>query len=158
MSARDMTREPMLDYARVWTDKMVDIWRDRMDLYGAVRTGALRGSVAASPPSASGGGLELEFRFLLYGVWQDRGSGREYGLAARGAGGSVPYADASYRAARGLDRPRRRGPAWGGGETSGQPRRPRPWMSPSWAVSTRVLGEAVARITGEAFVAMMDGL
>lgn len=40
--------EDLKTYSKAWYDKMVTIWRDRMDAMNILDTGALRGSVAGN--------------------------------------------------------------------------------------------------------------
>lgn len=129
---------------------MVDIWLDRMRLLGVKNTGALINSVNAVNLVADERyySVELSHTFLEYGLWQDMGTGREI---PHGNPGNVKVRDKAYRKANGLDKPRKRGPKWGGGETSGKMREVRRWMSPKYFASTLHIRDFMGRSLGEEF-------
>lgn len=66
-------------YVEAFNTTMLDIWRERILLTGAVRTGALLDSLAASTPRMDGKVSEvvLSQNFLAYGVYVDAGVGKE---------------------------------------------------------------------------------
>lgn len=66
-------------YAEGFNSTMIDIWRERIALLGVVDTGALYRSVAKYSIRADGTFSELRFMFgfFEYGLFQDRGTGRE---------------------------------------------------------------------------------
>lgn len=128
------------EYSAAWRDKMVEIWRDRMDLLGIHRTGALRSSLAPGAFSMDDAGGVIAFRFLLYGIYVDAGTGRGY---LRGNGGRLDILDPAYRHAHGM-----RGPA----------RERRRWFTVSWAISRRVLADRLAADIGDRFAGMFDDL
>lgn len=125
----------------------IEIWRDRMERLGVLDKGRLRDSVTGDL-RASGDGAAMVFAFISYGIYQDRGTGRGY---VRGNGGDLPFLGKAYRAKHGLDKPRKRGPAWGGGMTSGEVRERRPWFSRAWWVTQQVVREGMVRLIGDAY-------
>lgn len=124
------------DYAAAWEDKMVEIWRDRLDLlvYSKdrgyrQRTGALRQSVRATGNTVSAEGTgEIEFQFLMYGVYVDVGTGRGY---ARGNDGKQEKLRGQY---------------------GGRSRERTLWYSRSLAISRRVYADALYHQVGQAAV------
>lgn len=110
---------------------MTRIWEDRIRLLGAFRTGRLFRSVAQGS-SRYGYAAEIVFRFVAYGIYVDRGTGRGY---TRGNDGRLRIKDKAYRATHGL----------------GRERQPRPWFSIPWAVSRRRLVQEMSRQLGERF-------
>ena len=66
-------------YVEAWNRTMIDIWQERIHKLGVVDTGALYRSPAALAVRADGRfyDLTLSHTFLEYGLWQDRGVGRE---------------------------------------------------------------------------------
>lgn len=134
---------------------MVKIWLERLDLLEVKDKGNLVRSVM--PGHVTGDerffSIELSLSFLEYGLWQDMGTGREISY---GNGGDVKCRDSVYRKAHGLDEPRKRGPKWGGGETSGKMREPRRWMSPKYYSSTLRLRDYMARSLGNEFKYMFS--
>ena len=124
-------------YARQWYKKMTEIWEDRLHLMQINRTGALLRSVGGAGLHTSGSELEAEFRFLQYGIYVDRGTGKGY---TRGNAGNLAFLGKAYRRKKGL----------------GQPRQKRPWFSVSWAISVEVMKNALARITKEQIAAIFD--
>lgn len=127
------------DYSRAWYEMMTHIWRDRIDLMGCIRTGALRGSVSGGGLRVAGYDLQATFRFLDYGLYVDAGTGNGY---RRGNGGDLRILESGYRRAHGLGRRRVR----------------RPWFSTSWRISREVLKDKLALLAGEAFVGAFDEL
>lgn len=117
-----------------WAAKMVEIWRDRLDLMGIYNTGALRQSVRQKSLNTGAQLFDVRasFEFLKYGVYVDAGTGRGY---TRGNGGNIA------------------GLARGGGMKQ---RRRRPWFSRSWHISTEVLKDAAARHLGTEVSATFD--
>lgn len=132
-----------------WTDKMIEIWDEKLTLLGVYDTGSL----LASLNSNIAGNL-IEFRFLQYGIYQDSGVGYLY----KGHEGDIPFLDQAYREEHGLDVPKHTGPAWGRRWTSGNPRKPRPWFNKKWYSSVMRLKEDIARIVGEEFIGIVQSI
>ena len=126
-------------YSKAWYDKMVEIWRDRIDAMNILDTGALRGSVAGKGFSVDEMGGQMAFKFLQYGIFVDLGTGKGY---KRGNGGDLKFLGKDYRKEHKL----------------GKARKKRPWFSTSWYVSTKVIRDVYARLVGEKFVGIMDNL
>ena len=126
-------------YSKAWYDKMVTIWRDRIDAMDILDTGALRGSVAGKGFSMDEMGGQMAFQFLQYGIFVDLGTGKGY---KRGNGGDLEFLGKDYRKQHHL----------------GKVRKKRPWFSKSWYISTQVIREVYARLVGEKFVGIMDNL
>ena len=126
-------------YSKAWYDKMVTIWRDRIDAMDILDTGALRGSVAGKGFAMDEMGGQMAFQFLQYGIYVDLGTGKGY---KRGNGGDLKFLWKTYRATHGL----------------GEPRKKKRWFSPSWYISTRVIAERWGRILGERFAGLIDNL
>ena len=66
------------EYSQGWFDKMVEIWRDRLDVLGVHDTGYLRGSVKKGHFSIGESGGSLAFQYLEYGIYVDLGVGNGY--------------------------------------------------------------------------------
>ena len=126
-------------YSKAWYDKMVTIWRDRIDAMNILDTGALRGSVAGNGFAIDEMGGQMAFKFLQYGIYVDLGTGKGY---KRGNGGDLEFLGKDYRKQHNL----------------GKARKKRPWFSTSWYVSTKVIRDVYARLVGEKFVGIMDNL
>ena len=126
-------------FSSAWADKMVEIWRDKIDLLDAIDTGRLRASVAKERFRVDDSGGEIGFRFVYYGVYVDAGVGNGY---KRGNGGDLQFLGKTYRATHEL----------------GEPRKKKRWFSPSWYISTRVIAERWGRILGERFAGLIDNL
>lgn len=124
-------------YSRAWYEKMVEIWKDRLAMMRAVDTGALRQSVSGRSFSVGDTGGTMSFHFLLYGIYVDAGTGKGY---KRGNPGDLEFLGKAYRKAHGLGRPRQK----------------RPWFSPSWNISQRVLADHTAAIVGDKFIGIFD--
>ena len=126
-------------YSKAWYDKMVEIWRDRIDAMNILDTGALRGSVAGKGFAIDEMGGQMAFQFLQYGIFVDLGTGKGY---KRGNGGELEFLGNDYRKQHNL----------------GKARKKRPWFSTSWYVSTQVIRDVYARFVGDQFVGIMDNL
>lgn len=126
-------------YSKAWYDKMVEIWRDRIDAMNILDTGELRGSVAGKGFAIDEMGGQMAFKFLQYGIYVDLGTGKGY---KRGNGGDLEFLGKDYRKQHKL----------------GKARKKRPWFSTSWYVSTQVIRDVYARLVGEKFVGIMDNL
>ena len=134
-----MMASELQGFSSAWADKMVEIWRDKIDLLDAIDTGRLRASVAKERFRVNDSGGEIGFRFIYYGVYVDAGVGNGY---KRGNGGDLQFLGKTYRATHGL----------------GEPRKKKRWFSPSWYISTRVIAERWGRILGERFAGLIDNL
>lgn len=143
-------------YADEWARVQLDIWREKIERMKVVRTGALHQSLRSrvTHGASSGGVTTIEMKFAQYGLYQAAGTGRGY---TRGNPGDLEFLDKDYRAAHGLDKPRKVGPAWGGYKTSGKPRKARDWYSRKLYMSWRALVEDAARILGENAAATISG-
>ena len=126
-------------YSKAWYDKMVTIWRDRIDAMDILVTGALRGSVAGKCFAMEELGGQMAFKFLQYGIYVDLGTGKGY---KRGNGGDLEFLGKDYRKQHNL----------------GKARKKRPWFSKSWYISTQVIKDVYARFVGDKFVGIMDNL
>ena len=126
-------------YSKAWYDKMVEIWRDRIDAMNILDTGELRQSVAGANFAMEDAGGQMAFKFLQYGIYVDLGTGKGY---KRGNGGDLEFLGKEYRKQHNL----------------GKARKMRPWFSSSWYVSTQVIRCVYARLVGEKFVGIMDNL
>lgn len=135
------TQEELSQYEKGWCDMMVDIWHEQMSQLGTVDTGALYSSVAGFL-----GDQAISHEFLLYGIYVHRGTGREY---KKDNGGDLDVLNGSYRYEHNLDTPRKKGPAWGGGYTSGEPREAKKWFSKKYIYSIHRLNEVLAASMGE---------
>ena len=146
------TDEDRKKYLQAWAKTMIEIWRDKINLLRVHDTYALFRQIEGGVVNPDDAMTVIQHKFLEYGLYQDVGTGRGY---KDNNGGQLDFMDPSYREEHRLDRPRKVGPAWGGGYTSGLPRRPREWFSRSYFVSVQVLKEAMARIYAEDFVGLL---
>lgn len=126
-------------YISAWRDKMVEIWRDRLDLLGVHDTGALRRSVQEGKFSVGDTRADLAFRFLDYGIYVDLGVGNGY---RHDNGGDLEFLGAVYRHEHHLGKPRER----------------RPWFNKSWYISVEILKSHLASILGDQFSGAFDTL
>ena len=94
----------------------------------------------------------IVMQFAQYGVYQALGVGYGY---IHSNGGDLPFLGAAYRQEHRLNEPRKRGPAWGGGYTSGEPRQRRDWITPRLYGSVMKMAEVMAQMTGQMGVAMV---
>lgn len=135
----EKTNGAVKEYSREWYNKMVAIWKDRIDLMGCIRTGALRNSVTNGSLSVNDYDINATFRFLTYGIYVDAGVGNGY---KKGNGGNLQILNKDYRQQHGMKKQRTR----------------RPWYSASWAISRRVLNNKLAELIGEEFLGSVTEL
>ena len=95
-------------YERGWAEEMVNIWKEKLMHYRIRHTGALFGSVQAT--SFGGSSRMIAHRFLLYGLYQEAGTGKGY---TRGNPGDLEFLDPKYRRKHHLGKPRQRKPWFG---------------------------------------------
>lgn len=139
MNNNTNTTTTMPEYVDRWTAKMVEIWRDRLDLLGVYHTGNLRQSVTKGNVNVNGLDADISFQFLRYGIYVDRGVGNGY---TRGNGGDLAFLGKAYRMEHKLGRAREK----------------RPWFSRSWYISTEVMKDYMAQQLGSRFRAAFDNL
>ncbi len=61
-----------------WSEMMVDIWQEKLVMLNVHHTGALLQSVEALPIQHIQGVTVIPHKFLEYGIYVDRGTGREF--------------------------------------------------------------------------------
>ncbi|WP_289862922.1 hypothetical protein [uncultured Duncaniella sp.] len=148
-----IAEEERRKFVNGWNSTMIDIWQERIRKLGVYHTGSLWRSPLALKVRADGRfyDITLSQTFLEYGLWQDLGTGREIPHANDG---KVQCLDPVYRDEHNLDEPRKRGPKWGGGETSGHPREPRRWFSTKYYSSVLNLRDFMAESLADEFKGM----
>ena len=156
VNARQQEAEHRRKWVEGWNDLMIDIWQERIHKLRIEDTFSLYRSLCALDIRVHDDGRFYDFSvsqtFLEYGLWQELGTGREFTF---GNPGDIKSQDEEYREAHGLNEPRKRGPRWGGGYTSGGPRERRPWMSPKYYRSVMKLRDYMADSLGDEFKAMV---
>lgn len=152
-----VTRDPQVAAQEIdqfidgWSDKMIEIWREKQLDLQIYDTGALAKSLTEDVQH-EGMSAHVVMQFLQYGVYQALGVGYGY---IRANGGDLPFLSAEYREKHHLDVPRKRGEGWGGGETSGKPRERRDWITPKLYSSVLKMAEVMAQLTGQLGVALV---
>lgn len=143
------------DFEQGWTRFMIDIWHERQVMLGIRNTGALRSSVSSSITDDGHGHKQISHKFLMYGIYVASGVGGagDKGLHGykKGNGGYLEFLAPAYREEHGLNKPRTRGPKWGGGKTSGKPRKARNWFAKKYFYSIMRLNEKEAAYFGEKY-------
>lgn len=132
---------------------MIEIWREKQLDLQVYDTGSLAASMTENVVH-DGMSAQIVMEFLRYGAYQAVGVGRGY---IHNNGGDLPFLGAGYRREHHLDEPRKKGPAWGGGYTSGEPRHRRDWITPKLYASVMRMAEVMAQLTGQMGVAMVCG-
>ncbi len=162
-----LTRDELSRFEEGWAEMMVDIWREKIEKLRAVRSGALYRSFGFSVTGEAGRNRTISHRFLLYGIYVERGVGPahayEHWTRAQGApprtmrdnSGDLDIMDSYQRQQRGMNRRRKVGPAWGGYKTSGEMRERREWFSKRYYASIMKLNEHEARAMGEHYMGTM---
>lgn len=137
-------------YVEAWNKTMITIWQEQITLLGVIDTKQLLQSPISLPVRADGRFFDINLtqQFLEYGLWQDYGTGREFRPKN---GGNLEFLDSSYREEHRLDKPRKVGPKWGGGMTSGKPRKRRRWFSKKYYSSVLKFRDFMADSVGQEF-------
>lgn len=143
------------DYAEAWTDKMVEIWTEKIERLRVIDTGALHESFDRDVRNVTDGSM-IAIRFLEYGLAQEFGVGNGY---FHDNGGDLEILDPEYRKTHGLNKPRRAGYRHSPHMSSGKPRARRRWFQVKYFTSVNAMVEALARIGGDhAAAAISDTL
>lgn len=145
------TAEDRIKYQDAWSKMMVSIWREKIERLHVIDTYRLHQDMNESLTTSGSELTVIQHKFMEYGIYQDCGVGYGY----KDNGGNLEFLDESYRIEHGLDVPRKRGPRWGGGYTSGNPREPREWFSRAYFASIMVLKEEMAYMYGEEFTGLL---
>lgn len=146
------TQEDRIKYQEAWSEMMVTIWREKIERLHVIDTYALHQQMDQGIVRSTDAMSVIQHKFLEYGIYQDVGTG--YGYKA-GNKGQLDFLDPEYRYQNSLDEPRKRGPKWGGGYTSGNPRKPREWFSRAYYASIMVLKDEMAYMYGEEFCGLL---
>ena len=157
----DLTIEERRQFVDAWNETMIDMWQTQIARYKVIDTGALYNSPILTRYDADGRilSIDIAFSFLEYGVWQKFGTGREFSTQnPANSPGDVACLGEEYREKHHLNEPRKRGPRWGGGYTSGFPRIPRDWFSSKYYRSVMAMKEFMAYSVGEEFKGLCAGL
>lgn len=122
-------------YVERWNTTMVDIWKEKIQKLGIVDTGALYNSVIFLPVQANGQFTELSIvhEFNMYGIYQDRGTGREKWIGNPGDIGKTTK--------------------------SGKPRKfreERPWMYRKYVASMFNIRDFLAESIGQEFIGVVQ--
>lgn len=125
-------------YQEAWAEKMVQIWTDRILMAGAVRTGTLLRSVQRGASSITDAESLMTFRFVQYGLYVDRGTGRGY---TRGNGGDIRRLARDYQ-----------------GRDKMKQREKTRWFTRSWNISLRVLANNLSNRLGKEYLGLFDDL
>lgn len=125
-------------YQEAWAEKMVQIWTDRILMAGAVRTGTLLRSVRRGASSITDAESLMTFRFVQYGLYVDRGTGRGY---TRGNGGDIQRLGRDYK-----------------GRDKMKQREKTRWFTRSWNISLRVLANYMSNRLGKEYLGLFDDL
>ena len=157
-------------YSREWYDKMVEIWRDRLNVMGIRDTGALRQSVRQGTFNIEDAGGAMTFLYLSYGIYVDLGVGNGYrhgnGVAdLNSRASSQPAARSAAKAGAGKKAAVKNGgdlqilnPVYRHEHKLTRQRKRRPWFNVSWFISVQVLKEKLGELIGEEFSGLFDNL
>lgn len=151
---RPVTEQDIRAWEHDWADMMVTIWRENILRLGIVDTRRLHDRMSFRVADV-GGQITIAHEFMLYGIYVARGVGQGF---TRGNPGDLPIMDKTYRKLTGLDKPRKRGPKWGGGYTSGKPRKKREWFARKYLRSIHVLTEVERDLYGNAYMGTLSNV
>lgn len=119
MSTSGNDKQSREEYLNAWSKMLVNIWREKLIAFQINRTGSLMKSTLALPPVRNATDIAvLEHTFNLYGIYVDKGTGREF---RKGNGGDLGFTPK---------------------------RKPKPWFSRKYYYATHRLAERLAEIEG----------
>lgn len=124
-----MSAEELRRYEEQWTQNMGEYWRERMMKLKVYDTGALYNSIKGAIR-----GQVIEHRFLLYGIYVARGTGKYY---RKGNGGNLEFLEDWKKNFR-------------------KHRQRRDWYSGKYFGSVRRLNETEAKYYGEAYMGLLQ--
>lgn len=142
----DIDEKSLQLFEEKWTDKMVGIWREKLEYFHAIDTGKLYSSIKGT--LHYGDVTHIEHTFAMHGVFVNNGTGVFF---KKGNGGDLPFMDPTYRRIHKLNIPKKVGPKWGGKVAGGKPRKPRPWIYRRYYASCKKLSNVVAEMTAQDF-------
>lgn len=148
------TEEELRRWERGWADMMIKIWTEHILRLGIVDTGNLMRSLTGQVIDATSQ-TTIVHQFLLYGIYVARGVGQGF---TRGNPADLQIMNKVYRDEHDLNKPRKRGPKWGGGYTSGKPRQKRDWFARKYLRSLYVLAETERNVYGEMFMGNLSNV
>ncbi len=169
---RPVTEQDIRLWEQAWTEMMVTIWRENILRLGIVDTMTLHNKMTHRITD-TGGQIQIAHEFMLYGIYVARGVGREFGDGytdrlgrhyefGRGEGtensGQLPFLDKANRRQRGLNRKKKVGPAWGGREAGGKPKKKRDWFSVRYLSSIEVLTRVETQLYGNAYMGTLSNV
>lgn len=163
-----VSEEELKQFEQGWTNMMVKIWTERINMLRINDSGALRSSMSAQA-LLEGAKKTIQHSFLAYGKYVDDGTGREFGSGYtdslgrsydfnRQSNGTLPFltpGGEDYRREHGLDKPKKVGPAWGGRVAGGKARKPQEWFYRKFYASRMVLNEVERSFYGQEYKGMM---
>lgn len=77
-------------YLNAWSNVMVNIWREKIAAYKIYDTGSLYASVHLLPMKSPGDIQIIEHTFNRYGIYVEKGTGREIAKGNKGDLGFTP--------------------------------------------------------------------
>ena len=135
-------------YDQEWGDMMVTIWKNRIKMFGAVDTGRLLNSVSGGLQSIGGLQASFRFHFVNYGIHVENGVGNGY---KRGNNGDLLFLDEGKKDGTGINKRKMLGYNY-------EPRVRRPWFTPSWWYSRRVIAEDMVDLIGDAYIGLFANI
>ena len=125
---RPVSQADIYAYEKGWAEEMVNIWKEKLMHYRIRHTGALFNSVQTT--SFGGSSRMIAHKFLLYGLYQEAGTGNGYYLH---------FLDPEYRAKHHL----------------GEPRQRKPWFNKKYYASIMKLNDMEGMFYGEEYQGLM---
>ena len=138
------------EFERGWMTEMVAIFQEQIQRLSIIDKGILYRSF--STVYKDGASRQIVHQFIMYGIYQAAGVGRGF---TKGNGGDLDIMNEAYREEHDLNKPRKRGPKWGGGYTSGNPRKPRDWFSKKYYASVMKLQDVEAEAYGDDYIGLL---
>lgn len=146
-------------WLKQWTENQIIYWREKLKMLNVYDTGALQSDITGI--LSQGNITTISHKFLMYGIFVEAGTGREFAAALGSRGGEGTINDGQlpfllpggeeYRRIHGLNKPKKVGPAWGGRIAGGHPRQAKLWFSKKYHYSVMRLAEHELAFYGETY-------
>lgn len=138
------------EFEHGWMTEMIAIFQEQIQRLSIIDKGIFYNSF--STVYNDGASRQLIHQFIKYGIYQAAGSGKEI---KKDNGGDLLVKNETYREEHYLNKPRKRGPRWGGGYTSGNPRKPRDWFFKKYYASVMKLQDIEALAYGDDYIGLL---
>lgn len=146
-NCENSTPEQRNKYVREWTNMMITIWREKIEMLRIIDTGKLLQDINSSISINGNEAFTITHKFMEYGVFQEVGVGNGY---KHDNGGNLEFMDP------GTPQRKSKHKQASGKYTGPGRRKERKWFSKKYYASAMVMKEEMAQMFGQAFAGIMS--